>query len=80
MNTLSIRSTNLSWTMMSNEIYPFYWTYEQNIKSPLWALRLEDGKMNDKEKLIEQVNKMMAGADYKDIRLVYIAVREILSK
>lgn len=36
--------------------------------------------MNDKEKLIEQVNKMMDGADYQDIRLVYIAVREILSK
>lgn len=36
--------------------------------------------MNDKEKLIEQINKMMDGADYKDVRLAYIAVREILSK
>ena len=36
--------------------------------------------MNDKEKLMDHVKRMMAGASEKEMRLVYIAVREILKK
>ena len=36
--------------------------------------------MNEKEKLEEIVKKMMDGASEKEMRLVYIAVREILKK
>lgn len=36
--------------------------------------------MNDKEKLEAIVKKMLDGASEKEMRLVYIAVREILKK
>lgn len=36
--------------------------------------------MTDHEKLREVINKMMEGANEKEMRLVYIAAREILRK
>ena len=36
--------------------------------------------MTDREKLREAINKMMEGANEKEMCLIYIAVREILRK
>lgn len=39
-----------------------------------------EGHMNDKEKLKKAVEEMMAAASEKEMRLVYIAVQQILKK
>lgn len=39
-----------------------------------------EGLMNDKEKLQKAVEEMMAAASEKEMRLVYIAVQQILKK
>lgn len=36
--------------------------------------------MSDKEKLMEHISKMLEGANEKEMRLIYIAAREILRK
>lgn len=37
--------------------------------------------MNEQEKLVEVINKeLLAGATEKELRIVYIAVKEILKK
>lgn len=36
--------------------------------------------MNDKEKLMEHISKMLEGASEEQLHLVYIVAREILKK
>lgn len=50
-------------------------------KSPsVGCVARKEGRMSEKERLTELVQEMICGASEKEMRLVYIAVREILSK